>query len=623
MSTLPGRPLTWKPKGLSDADDATNAFAGAMQKLANLIPSPSTRNQFVPRPAADQLTNFTGSGLDTPGVPNAILTVGTIAYGMCPDTHGTNNGKDVPFAYNFVTNTFETIAILGALPTSPAATGAWTPPTMAVVGNRVIVTHPGFPGGSGAYFGWLDIGGFSDATHTGDTHTNTTIDNLSANVLLAGWQVGMKITGTNIPANTTIVAIATGGLALTLSQATTGTTAGVTLTVAGGTATAPIWGSGNTNLNPLTAVPVAVAQFNGRAYFAVTNGVTFSDAGNAVNITNATQRLTFQNGLPVTSLSGFGMFSNTLGSIIQCLIAFQGDSQAWQIQGDPSFTAGLTNNGLLAGVGTLSPLSICQTPYGLAFVAPDGVRILDTSANFSDPIGGDGQGVAIPFLYAVTPSRTVAAYNQGVYRITVQNGNDPNEAFQEYWLDMVRKIWTGPHSFPYAVIAPMQHEDNAFIGAGVGIAGKLWHSDVNPDASSSYSENGTALTWDWQTCLLPDNEQMAENAMVETAVGMTLSPGSTVNVVSFDEAGNTLGQVQVQGPSGSPGEWDVGDWDVMLWDTGASYFRQYPIQWTQLLVFKQMQLQINGASQSGVAIGNLYMRYDPQEFLMQNIGIAI
>jgi hypothetical protein len=68
-------------------------------------------------------------------------------------------------------------------------------------------------------------------TATGDTHTSTLIDNLSTNVLAIGWRPGAYITGTNIPALTTIASIAPSGLSLTLSAAATGSTATQTYTV--------------------------------------------------------------------------------------------------------------------------------------------------------------------------------------------------------------------------------------------------------------------------------------------------------------------------------------------------------------------------------------------------------
>jgi hypothetical protein len=623
-SHLRGRALTWKARGLSDADDGTNAFPGAMASLQNLVPNPSTRNQWVPRPAATQLTAFAGSGLNTPGTGTGLVVVGNIAYGMCGDTAGAYNGKDVPFAYNIVTNTFEAVSIprgAASLPASPPSSGDWTPPILAVVGSRILVTHPGFPGGAGSFFGWLDISGFADATKTGNTHSNTTIDGLSANVLQAGWQIGMIVSGAGIPANTTIIAIAANGLSLTLSQAATATANGVALTVAGGTGTAPLWDSGNTNGNALAAVPLAVAQFNGRAYFAVGAGLTFSDAGSPCQVTNATQAITFRNGLNVTALGPVGLYSATAGGVVQSLIAFQGDAQMQQIQGDITFTSGLTVNAINSGVGTLAPLTVTSTPLGLAFVAPDGLRILDASGRISDPIGAYGDGVTVPFIAAISPSRMCAAFNQNVLRVSVKNGNDPNQTVQEYWLDFSLKVWSGPHTFPASVIAPYQGSAaQGFILFASGIAGKLWQSSAQPQSTSSYTENGTALSFTWKTTLLPDNDQMSENAIIESALGLTLPPSSSLLIQATDELGTLLDQVTLTGQGTAATIWGAFNWGNALWGGGSSTYRQYQIGWHQPLVFKQAQMQVNGISVAGLAIGNFYMRYEELAYDMQAVG---
>src|SRR5260370_19082258 len=112
------------------------------------------------------------------------------------------------------------------------------------------------------------------------------------------------------------------------------------------------------------------------------------------------------------------------------------------------------------------------------------------------------------------------------------------------------------------MIAPIQLITNSFVGAGTGINAKLWQSEVTPSINAGYTENGVALTWIWQTCLLPDNEQMSENAMVETAIGLQLPPGSAVNVVATDEVGNVLDQVQLSGPPGLPVLWAVAHTDA-------------------------------------------------------------
>jgi hypothetical protein len=63
---------------------------------------------------------------------------------------------------------------------------------------------------------------------TGDTHSSTTVDNISASHIL-GLAVGQSITGSGIPASTTIAAV--GASSVTLSASATATAAGVSLTV--------------------------------------------------------------------------------------------------------------------------------------------------------------------------------------------------------------------------------------------------------------------------------------------------------------------------------------------------------------------------------------------------------
>lgn len=66
----------------------------------------------------------------------------------------------------------------------------------------------------------------SQTSYTGDTHSNTTIDGIAST---AGMYVGQAISGTNIPAGTRIASVVSAN-AITITQAATGTTGGVTLT---------------------------------------------------------------------------------------------------------------------------------------------------------------------------------------------------------------------------------------------------------------------------------------------------------------------------------------------------------------------------------------------------------
>jgi hypothetical protein len=614
--SLPGQPLVWRPKGVSDAIDGTNAFPGAMASLSNLIPSPTTAQQWVPRPASIQATDFTG--FSTPAQIEALLVLGNIAYGMIASA--AFSGKSQPFAYNILTNAFLTITGQASanLPASASSSGDWVPPIMAVIGTRVMVTHPGFSGTN--KIGWIDFSGFTSATITGSTHTNTTLDTLSSNPISAGWKPGMTVSSSagDIPAGTTIVSLT--ATAVVLSAAATGTNAGSTITVTGGTAASPQWGAGNTNTNVLSAVPVAVANFNGRAYYAVPGaGAQFSDSGNPTQITNATQAVSAQNGLDITAFGALPI-SQLTGGALQSLFAFQGDAQIQQITGDP-VTSNLAINALPFGVGCLAPNTICNTTMGLAFVAPDGLRVITFSGQVTDPVGANGKGVNQAFLSALTPSRMCAAFNQNVLRISVTNGAVTGQPVQEWWLDFSLKVWSGPHTFPAALIEPYQAPSGVNAGHGFlmmasGINAKLWTSAVNLSLSSTFTENGTALSWVAETSLLPDNMGMDMNSMVQTAVGFSLPSSQSVAILAMSDTGSLLNQITLQGSGGTSTIWNAFVWGAANWTAVTGLYQQYRLPWTTNLVFKQIQLAFSGSSTANFAIGNIYLRFEKLNYIL-------
>lgn len=157
---VPGTPIRFTARGIADAYDATDKFPGACRQLSNLIFDPSNPELMIARPGVRDVTLF-GSNFQSTGVVSVFATIGDRTYGLV----GTSRfgGTDVPFIFNHLDNTF--VGIGGTIdaahcPTTQAATGPWTPPTMANVGNFIFVTHPGFAGGS-CNLGWFDISNFS------------------------------------------------------------------------------------------------------------------------------------------------------------------------------------------------------------------------------------------------------------------------------------------------------------------------------------------------------------------------------------------------------------------------------------------------------------------------------
>lgn len=538
MGLRQARSLTFRARGVTDSVDGTNAMAGSMLALTNLVSSPQTRDQFVPRSAAVPLIDLSGSGISgaAANLPSALMTLGSVVFGMVPS----DDGFDHPFCYDTQTASF--IAISGVtgsnLPRTQSSAGDWTPPQMlAVTATIIIVTHVGFDGVS-HFFGWIDI---------------------------------------TTPAS-------------------------------------PAWSAGNTVTHALTSVPTCVGALNGRAWYQQKNSIVFSDSLVPLTVTNASQVLTLGDNQPVTAMAGIPFLSPLTGGVIQALIAFKGAGFLWQITGDAA-TSNLALNAMAGTVGTEAPATICQTPKGLAYIAPDGLRILQQNGQLSDPIGDHGEGVATPFQYALFPSRMCAAFSENTLRVSVQNGYFAAQPRQEWWLDFTSKFWTGPHTCNSAVIAAIQLSLPGFISAMWGHPGFVYTQNAQPDLQSTYEEFGETLTFAWQTTLLPDSGEDGAVAIVRSDIGLSLPPGNNLTAQVIDDKLQGIGACTIVAPPTAPGSptgaplWGSVTWGSFIWGAQGGSFQAVDMPWPAPLVFRQASILITGTSVSGFAIGNMYWKY--------------
>lgn len=617
MTLVDARPIRFSPAGLSDTLDETDAFPGAMAVLQNLIPDPTTKNLWTCRPAAISVTVF--GSFTTPGYISVFKVIGSLVYGLIAS--GRNAGKDEPFCYNLLTNAFVTVLGITAAnsPTSPATTGDWTPPTMALCGVNLVVTHPGFTGGN--FFGWFDISNPAAPIWHADNLLGTgSIEALGA------------ITGGTLYTAGTYLDVA-----LTISSGTAGTGATADITVAGGAVTAVSlrkYGTGYDNTSVLTApaasiggtgtgftVPVTVVaagkilfttvpswvfQFYGRAYFGVNPTIgqpsaVFTDSL-VLTATNANQALTFGDNLPLIACGGLPLL-NQLGGIIQSIFIFK-VSQIVQITGDPAFN-NLATNVLQTSSGTLSPRSLVSAPEGLFFIDHDGLRMVDFNAKVHDPIGVGGQGVNLPFLNPIAPSRIAGATNGSILRLSVQNSNVGNTPHQEYWYDLTRKIWSGPHTFPADCIDTY---GSVFIVAPTGVVANLFNSPYIPTPTTGSVENGAQLTFAWQTAMIADNQAMAMSEIAEMQIKTSAIPGTPVlTVTSQDENGNVLNSFSYN-YAAVASLWGTLVWGVGLWGgtQGALYPRR--IDFPTPTVFNRLAIRATGACSQGFQIGDMFIR---------------
>jgi len=524
----PQYPIRFTPKGLVDSLDATDKFPGACLALTNLVFDQSNPELMVSRPGAASITSF--SGITTPGVVSVQITVGTRTYGMISSAR--NAGKDEPFSYNNDTNTFDTVSgITNAnSPTTQPTTGAWTPPTMAVIGTQIIVTHPGFPGGA-TKFGYFDIS----------------------------------------------------------------------------TVGSPTWDAGDTATNALPSTPTAVANFANRAYYACGQYLVYSDVLVPRTVTNATQALTIGDTNTISALQGLPVQTSSSG-VFQALMVFKA-FQVWQVTGD-SATSNLLINFLSLTVGTSSPRSIALSPRGLYFASIAGPYFIGQLGNV-EAVTNSGQvtdpDIVSPFQNAVTPSRIAGGYSNGIYRVCMETIIRGTQAKNDYWFDERRRRWTGPHSFSYDCASQYS---NYFILCSNDASGKLFKSQVIPDAGSAYTDNGVATSAILQSSTFPKTGRMTEKQVIESTIELAAAGQTTsYQIEAQDERETALDTVSVS-VGGGGGLWGSFVWgDGTLWSRSTNRPGVYNVPWSLPLVFKKVALKITASSTTALAIGTFFARY--------------
>ena len=547
--------MTWHPRGVTDSLDGTTAFEGAMAFLSNLIPDPSTSSLFQCRPAAAKVMDALGGPFSS-GFSSGFQQSSTFFQNPHPGQISVFRifGN---FVYGLMANTATGFDI-------PFCYNLTT--QLFVTVNNVLATN------------------IPQSQPTSGPWTPPTMDLIGSKFVVTspGFAVSSSFFGwfdISTPSN-------------------------------------PTWNAGNlTGAIGFSIPPTFVAQFNGRAYYIVNlttqPALVFSDVLNPLNVFAASQVITLGDNVPLTALGQLRLF-NQLGGIIQALIIFKSVSNTYQLTGDSALGT-LALNAMNFATGTRSPLSVCSTPKGLAFLAPDGLRIIDFQANISDPIGVDGQGVVVPMINVSVPSRAVAACNVDVIRISLQN---PTPVFgaqqQEWWYHISRGIWTGPHTFPAALIQPFQ---STFLMEAIGVPAKLWQSDTVQSVTSQFVENGVQLQWLFATVLLPDLDIMSNYTVKQTTVDLALGASTPpVNFSITSQAQGVLNSVSIA-PTGPNTIWGSFNWGSSVWGSTLLQLAPRRIPWTTPIVFARGQLAASGQSSNPIKIGAVRMQYQKLKYL--------
>ena len=526
MATRNERPFRFNPRSLVDALDGGQVPPGGLQALTDLIFDTADPGTFECRPAAVQQSTF--SGISSPGVVSVAYVVGSVVYGMIGSSLVA--GYDQPFAFNLSTNLLVSVSgtqSSSTLPATQSTAGDWVPPTMALVGVLLYVTHPGF-NGSPAFFGWFD---------------------------------------TTNPA-------------------------------------APVWHSGNTGVTALPYPPLAVAQYNNRAWFAVKNTLGFTDTL-STNISDATHFITVGDSVNITALAPQPITTSVQG-VIQALVAFK-PSVISMITGDAA-TNDLAQNIISSSVGCVAPRTVSAFPKGIIFMANDGIRTINQQGTLTDP----NPDLQVPFVSAVFPSRASAGYNNNVYRISVQNGHISGNPTQEFWFDVRSNGWTGPHSFVQTLCCPYSETFVAFSDA---IHPALFTSDVMQSGNSTFTENGSAMSFVYQTAPLADDGGMYHGSAILSVIDMELpANGYTYTFAASDVAAGAICSAIVTAKN-TGNEWNYSNWGTLVWTNRQYGLDRYNIPWPQPLVFTRLVFQANGPSSPDFKIGKLTVGNQPLRYV--------
>lgn len=367
---------------------------------------------------------------------------------------------------------------------------------------------------------------------------------------------------------------------------------------------APVWNSGNTAVTPLPTVPTNVKQFNNRAWFSCGSALYFTDAL-TTTITDPSHVLTIGDSTNITALATQPLTTAVQG-IIQSLIVFKSNVIAF-VTGD-AVDGTLTVNTSQSGVGCSAPRTIAPTPRGVMFMAVDGIRTITSDG----VIGPPQDDLKIPFINALTPSRASAAYNNSVYRITVQNGHANGNPYEEYWFDETRNGWTGPHTFVQDMVSPY---NNTFVAFDHSIVPGLFVSDVNQTGTSVFTENGSDLTFLLRTSPMPDDGGLYENSAVLSVIDMQLPQVAQSYTFAAIDVNHGVLSTAIIATSMTGAVWNGFTWGNETWTATSYGMERYNIPWQSSLVFSRMVWQITGESIPDFKVGKLTVGYQPLQYV--------
>lgn len=542
-------PVPFVARGLTDGFEQTNTFPGACRRLQNFIFDQANPNVVVARPGVEQLIDFEDDPIwNAPTWVSVHIAIGTRLYGMVATS--AFGAFDEPFCFDTVTSTF--IPITGGdatnLPLTQATSGAWIPPTMAQVGVFILITHPGYDGTPGKFFGYIDVTlplapvyDSADTAVQGLAAVPTSVVNYNNRAYFA---VNNAVEFTDILDPLT----RTGADQVLILGDDTEISAQAPLAI--GTATQGV----------LAALIVFKASHE-------------SSAGSKMSIWQVTGDI---DTLPQSDLRAQELMEN---------VGTFAPRSCWNTPEGLKFI-GADGAYVINLAGQVIPLTNRRGD-------PDALP--DVRAPFSE-------------ASVAQASRLAACYNSGLYRVcldTTLNGIAYDGL--DFWFDERFRRWNGPHTFRYDCASPLGKQ---FVLSSPQTGAVLFSSaPAQQSATSVYDDDGAAYECIMQGSLMPDQGDMQMNTIVETTIELGRSSQSSQYIIQAqDEFGANLDEATIT-IANTGALWGAVTWGVFSW-AASSYISQiHNVPWTQPIIFKRVQFYIRGTAQGGVALGRTWLRY--------------
>lgn len=323
---------------------------------------------------AEFYSNGTANQIDT---SNSAVTVITTATGTFVSS-GNN-----PFAVQWADNGILIVSL-------SQANGYWA-------WDGTTLFSPGGPAPT-----WLS-GLLVPIALTGNTNGTTTIGGLSSPPTPAGVLVGMSISGTGIPLNSTVVTISTAGTAITISLTATTTATGVTLSF--------------TDSMPLGIQGTALEIYQDRVWIVNGETVTYSAPANGTDFSGA------DGGGAFKSTDSFLRHQYTIPRQANGYLYLFGDSSVNSISnvqtgGSPIATT-FNNQNIDPQVGTAWPGTVHAFGRALLFANPSGVYAIygGTAEKVSPQL--DGLFDLADFVTFIPTASVATAHGVRIYSLLI------------------------------------------------------------------------------------------------------------------------------------------------------------------------------------------------------------